>query len=63
MEQSKNIDTLETYQPPGGGRAPTLVGPSSINRPTSFAYIYSRTLKPSGRATKHLFHCHNLLYL
>ena len=45
-----------------GGRAPTLMGPSQLHRPTSFAYIYSYTLKPSGRATKHLFHCRNPLY-
>ena len=45
-----------------GRRAPTLVGPSQLHRPTSFAYIYSYTLKPSGRATKHLFHHRNLLY-
>ena len=45
-----------------GGVPPTLVGPSQLHRPTSFAYIYSYTLKPTGRATKHLFHRRNLLY-
>ena len=32
----------------GGRRAPTLVGPSWLNRPTSSAYIYSHTLKTLG---------------
>ena len=35
-----------------GGRAPTLVGPTGLHRPISFAYIYSYTLKTSGGATK-----------
>ena len=30
------------------GRAPTLVGPSWLPWPTSFAYIYSHTLSPEG---------------
>ena len=47
---------------PGGRRAPTLVGPSSLPWPSSFAYIYSYTLKTSGGATKPLFHHRNLLY-
>ena len=34
------------------GAPPTLVGPSWLNRPTSFAYIYSRTLKTSGSTTE-----------
>ena len=34
------------------GRAPCLVGPSSIHQPTSSSYIYPRTLKPSGSTTK-----------
>ena len=45
-----------------GGRAPTLVGPSWLHRPTSFAYIYSYTLKTSRSTTKHFFHRRNLLY-
>ena len=49
-------------RPRGVGAPPTLVGPSQLHRPTSFTYIYSHTLKPSGRATKHLFHHRNLLY-
>ena len=44
------------------GAPPTLVAPSLLHRPTSFAYIYSYTLKTSRRATKPLFHCRNLLY-
>ena len=46
----------------GGRCTPTLVGPSQFHRPTSFAYIYSYTLKTSGGATKPLFHHRNLLY-
>ena len=45
-----------------GGAPPTLVGPSQLHRPTSFAYIYSYTLKTSRGATKPLFHRCNLLY-
>ena len=44
------------------GRAPTLVGPSQLHRPTSFTYIYSYTLKASRSTTKPCFHCRNLLY-
>ena len=47
---------------PTGGRAPTLVGPSSIHRPTSSSYIYPRTLKQSRSTTKNYFHRRNLLY-
>ena len=45
-----------------GRRAPTLVGPSWLPRPTSFAYIYSYTLKTSESTTKPYFHRRNLLY-
>ena len=48
--------------PPRGGRAPTLVGPSSIHRPTSSSYIYPCTLKTSRSTTKNYFHRRNLLY-
>ena len=41
--------------PQGGGHAPTLMGPSQLHRPTSFANIYSYTLKTSRGATKPLF--------
>ena len=43
-----------------GGRAPTLIGPMELHRHTSFAYIYSYTLKTSGGAMKPLFHRRNL---
>ena len=46
----------------GGRRAPTLVGPSWLHRPTSFAYIYSYTLKTSESTRKPYFHRRNLLY-
>ena len=46
----------------GARRAPTLVGPSWLHRPTSFAYIYSYTLKASESTTKPYFHRRNLLY-
>ena len=49
-------------RPLGVGAAPTLVGPSSIHRPTSSSYISPHTLKPSGSTTKNYFHRRNLLY-
>ena len=54
--------TRQEGAPKGGRRAPTLVGPTELHRCTSFAYIYSYTIKTSGGATKPLFHCRNLLY-
>ena len=46
-----------------GRRAcPYLVGPSWVSWPSSFAYIYSYTLKTTKGATKPLFHRRNLLY-
>ena len=48
--------------PPRGGRAPTLVGPSWLPGPTSFAYIYLGTSKTSRSTMKTYFHRHNLLY-
>ena len=67
MEQSKIIDTLETYQEAmRQGRAyplgvpSTLVGPSWLHRPTSSSYIYLRTLKTSRSTTKSYFF---LLYI
>ena len=38
------------------GRAPTLVGPSQLHRPTSSSYIYPYTLKPSGNRIDREFH-------
>ena len=46
----------------GVGAPPTLVGPSWLHRPTSFAYIYSYTPKTSESTTKPYFHRRNLLY-
>ena len=37
----------------GGRRAPTLVAPSWLHGPTSFAYIYSYTLKTSWEPRNH----------
>ena len=48
--------------PPTGRHAPTLVGPSSVHRPTSSSYIYPRTLKTSEATMKNYFHRRNLLY-
>ena len=45
-----------------GGTPPTLVGPSWLPWPTSFAYIYSYTLQTSESMTKPYFHHRNLLY-
>ena len=47
---------------PPTGRAPCLVGPSSVHRPTSSSYIYPRTPKTSREPTKNNFHRRNLLY-
>ena len=38
---------------PGGRRTPTLMGPTELHRHTSFAYIYSYTLKTSGEPRNH----------
>ena len=37
----------------GGRRAPTLMGPTELHRRTSFAYIYSYTLKHQGEPRNH----------
>ena len=47
---------------PRGVGAPTLMGPSWLNRPTCSSYIYSYTLKTTRSATKPYFHRRNLLY-
>ena len=44
------------------GRARTLVGPSLLPWPTSFAYIYPYTLKTSRSIMKPYFHRCNILY-
>ena len=46
----------------GGRRAPTLMSPSWLHRPTSLAYIYSYVMKTSESTTKPYFHHRNLLY-
>ena len=63
------VDVKKSMRRPRGwgarlppGRAPTFVGPSWLHRPTSFAYIYSYTLKTSRSTTKPYFHRRNLLY-
>ena len=50
----------EVRLPPG--RAPTLVGPLQLHRPTSSSYIYPYTPKTSRSTTKPYFHRRNLLY-
>ena len=47
---------------PPTGRAPYLVGPLGVHRPTSSSYIYPRTPKTSKETTKNYFHHRNLLY-
>ena len=49
-------------RPRGVDAPPTLVGPSQLHQPTSFAYIYSYTLKTSKEPTKNNLHHRNLLY-
>ena len=49
-------------RPLGLGAPPTLVGPSSVHRPTSSTYIYPCTPKTSEATTKNYFHRRNLLY-
>ena len=49
-------------QPRGWRARPYLVGPSWVSWPSSFAYIYSYTLKISRGAMKPLLHHRNLLY-
>ena len=44
-----------------GGAPSTLVGPSWLPLPTSFAYIYQYTLKPSGNKIDREFRRRNPL--
>ena len=62
-QATEEAATRAPGMPPGGGRAPTLVGPSSVHRPTSSSYIYPCTPRTSRETTKNYFHHHNLLYL
>ena len=50
------------WRVPPTKRAPYLVGPLGVHRPTSSYYIYPRTPKTSREPTKNNFHRHNLLY-
>ena len=54
--------SMSLYQCKDGGRAPTLVGPSWLHRPISFAYVFPNIPKPTKASTKTLFHRRNLLY-
>ena len=55
---SNEAATRQGGTPRGVGAPP----PSWLHRPTSFAYIYSYTLKRSRSTTKPYFHRRNLLY-
>ena len=59
---SNEVATRQGGAPRGVGVPPILVGPSWLHRPTSFAYIYSYTMKTSESTTKPYFHRRNLLY-
>ena len=61
-QETNKASTRVPGAAPRAGRAPTLVGPLSIHRPTSSSYIYPRTLKPSRSTMKNYFHRCNLLY-
>ena len=71
LEEYHPGDLEFTSEDPRGGQeiggtpptrhAPCLVGPSSTPRPTSFAYITLRTLKPSDIKIDHEFRRHKPL--
>ena len=46
-QETREAVTRVLATPPRAGRAPTLVGPSSVHRPTSSSYIYPRTPRTS----------------
>ena len=50
------VDVKQQRRRPQGcpSRPPTLVGPSSVHRPTSSSYIYPRTLKTSQGPQKNI---------
>ena len=54
--------TRQEGVPRGARRAPTLMGPSQLHRPTYSSYIYPYTLKTSESTTKPYLHKRNLLY-
>ena len=62
-QETREAATRVPGAPPRAGRAPTLVFPSGIHRPTSSSYIYPCTPKTSEATTKTYFHRRNLLYL
>ena len=61
-QETKEATMRVPSTPPRAGRAPTLVGPSSVHRPTSSSYIYPCTPNTSEATTKNYFHHRNLLY-
>ena len=61
-QERNKAATRQEGAPRGVRRAPTLMGPSGVHRPTSSSYIYPCTLKTSEATMKNYFHCCNLLY-
>ena len=61
-QETREAATRVSRVPPRAGRAPTLVGPSGVHRPTSSSYIYPCTPKTSEATMKNYFHRCNLLY-
>ena len=68
--RGRGVDVKQQRRRPRGcparplqvGAPPTLVGPSSVHRPTSSSYIYPCTPRTSKATTKNYFHHRNLLY-
>ena len=60
--QERREETTREGSAPAPGRAPTLVGPLQLHRPTSSSYIYPYTPKTSEGTTKPYFHRRNLPY-
>ena len=61
-QETSEAATRVPGAPLRAGHGPTLMGPSSVHRPTSSSYIYPRTPKTSRSTTKNYFHRRNLLY-
>ena len=61
-QETNEKATRQGARLPPLGAPSTLMGPSWLHRPTSFAYIYTYTPKTSESTTKPYFHCRNLLY-
>ena len=51
-QETREAATRVPGAPPTGGRAPTLMGPSSVHQPTSSSYIYPCTRKHQKRPRK-----------